>query len=173
MNTGNRRMYALGVCMTLISSIALQAQNSGSIKGVVTDVATKAIPRAVVSIRNEAGGAPKVILTDDDGRFSVDSLAEGSYRIEASAPSFAPSKRTGVRVTTSQAAEVTMSLNVNELSQSITVEGSVTLAAETAPSQNTLEAHSAHSEISPNYIQNFASPVADYTELLNNAPGNI
>jgi iron complex outermembrane receptor protein len=166
-------MYALGVCILLTSSIALQAQNTGSLKGVVTDVATKPIPRAVVSIRNEAGGAPKMMATDDDGRFSVDSLTEGSYSIEASAPSFAPSRRTGVKVSASQSAEVTMSLNVNELSQSITVEGSVTLAAETAPSQNTLEAHSAHSEISPTYIQNFASPVADYTELLNNAPGTF
>jgi len=45
------------------------------------------------------------------------------------------------------------------------------LAAETAPSQNTLDALSARSDISPEYIQNFASPIADYTELLNNAPG--
>ena len=173
MNASSRCIYALGVCMMLASSLTIEAQNAGSIKGVVTDVTTKVIPRAVVSIRNEAGGAPRVISTDDDGKFLLESLAEGSYTIEASAPSFAPSRRTGVKVSASQSTEVAMSLNVNELSQSITVEGSIALAAETAPFQNTLDAHSAHSEISPAYIQNFSSPVADYTELLNNAPGTF
>lgn len=173
MSLAVRRPYLPGVCVMLAFALALPAQNPGSIKGVVADVTGKAISRAVVSIRNEAGGAGRVIPTGEDGKFSFDSLAEGSYTIEAAAPSFAPSRRTGVRVSGPQAAEITISLNVSELSQSITVEGSVALAAETAPSQNTLEAHSAHSEISPTYIQNFASPVADYTELLNNAPGTF
>jgi hypothetical protein len=69
--------------------------------------------------------------------------------------------------------KVPISLNVGELAQRITVEGSVSVAAETAPSENTLEARSAKSEISPEYIRNFASPIADYTELLSNAPGTF
>jgi iron complex outermembrane receptor protein len=163
----------MGTLVLLASALAIEAQTTGSIKGVITDVTTKSIPQAIVSIRNEAGGSPKVIITDADGRYSIDSLADGSYTIEVSAPSFVPSRRTGVRVAASQSVDVSMSLNISQLSQTITVEGSVTLAAETAPSQNTLDAHSAHSEISPGYIQNFASPVADYTELLNNAPGTF
>ena len=66
-----------------------------------------------------------------------------------------------------------MALNVGELSQTVTVEGTVSVAAEMAPSQSTLEARSAKSEISPEFVQNFASPVADYTELLNMAPGTF
>src|SRR5262249_36763026 len=121
MNNTCRRTYALGVCLMLSVLLTLQAQSTGSIHGLVNDVTNKEIPRAVVSIRNEAGGAFKVIATDDQGKFSFDSLVEGSYSIEASAPSFAPSRRTGVRVSGSQSAELTMSLNVNELTQSITV----------------------------------------------------
>ena len=68
---------------------------------------------------------------------------------------------------------INISLNVGELAQSITVEGSVSMAAELAPIQSTLEARSAKSEISPEYIQNYASPVADFSELLNNAPGTF
>ena len=59
------------------------------------------------------------------------------------------------------------------MAQTITVQGTVSVAAETAPSQSTLDAHSAESEISPDFIQNFASPIADYTELLNYAPGTF
>jgi iron complex outermembrane receptor protein len=156
----------------MASSLTLRAQATGTIQGVITDVANKSIPQAVVSVRNDATGNPKMITTNMEGKFSL-SVPEGSYSVEVSAPSFVPSRRTGIKVAASQSVDVSMSLNISELSQSITVEGSVALAAATAPSQNTLDAHSAHSEISPEYIQNFASPVADFTELLNNAPGTF
>src|SRR6185295_14883366 len=130
-------------------------------------------PNAVVAVRNEGGGAPKMAATDSEGKYSIKDLTEGSYQVEAAAPSFAVSRRNGVKVTAVGAANVTMSLNVNELAQSITVEGSVSMAAELAPIQSTLEARSAKSEISPEYIQNYASPVADFSELLNNAPGTF
>ena len=108
-----------------------------------------------------------------DGKFSVTGLPAGTYSIEASAPSFASSRRTGVKLAAGATENVSIALNVGELSQTVTVEGTVSVAAEMAPSQSTLEARSAKSEISPEYIQNFASPVADYTELLNNAPGHV
>src|SRR5262249_53520966 len=136
-------------------------------------VTGKPIAGASVNVRNESTGTPRTASADSEGRFSISSLSSGSYTIEASAPSFATSRRTGVKLAEGGTVNVPMSLNVGELAQSITVEGSVSVAAETAPSQSTLEARSAKSEISPEYIQNFASPVADFSELLNNAPGTF
>jgi len=122
---------------------------------------------------NESTGAVRKTVSDGEGRYSVGGLVEGLYSVEASAPSFASSRRSGVKVGTGSAEYISISLNVGELSQSITVEGAVSVAAELAPSQSTLEARSAKSEISPEFVQNFASPVADYTELLNMAPGTF
>jgi len=163
------------VC-TVVSPGPLHAQpanKSAAITGAVADVTGQPIPGAAVSVRNEAGGAPHLATAGPDGKFSVNDLGEGSYTVEASAPSFSISRRAGVRLTAGVTENVNLALNISELAQSITVEGSVSVAAEAAPSQNTLEARSARSEISPEYIQNFASPVADYTELLNNAPGTF
>jgi iron complex outermembrane receptor protein len=159
--------------LCFLGSTALLAQSAGTLAGVVSDVAGKPIGSAAVSVRNEATGAPRLLKTDAAGKFSISELPEGSYTIEATAPSFASSRRTGVKLTAGGKADVALSLNVGELAQSITVEGSVSVAAEMAPSQSTLEARSAKSEISPDYIQNFASPIADYTELLNEAPGTF
>ena len=161
------------ICAVLLLVASAIAQQSGTISGSVTDVTGKGIPNAVVTVQNEAGGVPKMVAADSEGKYSVRDLADGSYQIIAAAPSFAVSRRSGVKVTAGTAANVSMSLNVSELAQSITVEGSVSLAAEMAPMQSSLEARSARSEISPDYIQNYASPVADYTELLNNAPGTF
>ena len=177
----NRRcgVLALGACVFLCAAgpadglLAQPANKAATLTGTVLDVSGKAIGNAAVSVRNESTGAPRLIATDAEGRFSISGLPEGAYTVEASAPSFAASRRTGVKLAAGASEKVSLSLNVSELAQSITVEGSVSVAAELAPSQSTLEARSAKSEISPEYIQNFASPVADYTELLNNAPGTF
>lgn len=173
LNLCTRLLCVFGLCAAAL----LHAQtggDSGSITGTVLDVAGKPIPNAAVSVKNEASGAaPHAVAAGADGKFSVTGLPAGSYTVEVIAPSFASSRRTGVKVAANQAENISISLNVGELAQSITVEGTVSVAAEMAPSQNTLEARSARSEISPEYIQNFASPVADYTELLNNAPGTF
>lgn len=160
----------------LLCTAALQAQSpdmAATVAGTVLDVAGKPIPNAAVSVKNESTGTTHQTPTGADGKFSVTGLPEGVYTIEASSPSFATSRRTGLKLAASGSENVTLSLNVGELFQTVTVEGTVSVAAELAPSQSTLEARSAKSEISPEFIQNFASPVADYTELLNYAPGTF
>jgi iron complex outermembrane recepter protein len=171
-------MLALGAIMFLCAAGTgrLQAQSgelTATVTGTVLDVAGKPIANAAVSVRNESTGTPKMVVTDAEGHYSHTGLPEGLYTIEAAAPSFAPSRRTGVKLGAGGTETVSLSLNVGELAQSITVEGTISVAAELAPSQSTLEARSAKSEISPEFIQNFASPVADYTELLNMAPGTF
>jgi iron complex outermembrane recepter protein len=176
-HTVTRSRYVLAACTALLwAATGLHAQpntNNGTITGTVDDVAGKPIPNAAVSVKNESSGSPRNVVADQEGKFSVPGLSAGLYTLEASAPSFASSRRTGVKLAANGTATVTLSLNVGELAQSITVEGTVSVAAETAPSQNTLEATSARSEVSPDFIQNFASPVADYTELLNYTPGTF
>ena len=54
----------------------------------------------------------------------------------------------------------------------ITGKAPVTLdATESAPSQSTLDAVSAISIVSDNFIRNFTSPVSDYTQVVSMAPG--
>jgi len=64
-------------------------------------------------------------------------------------------------------------LSVESLAQSVTVEETVSVAAQLAPSGNTLEATSAKSEITGNFIRNFETPVADYGEVVNYSPGTF
>ena len=173
-----RNAFTLCLCVFLcaLGSATLYAQsgdNSATLSGSVLDVTGRAIANAAISVTNEAGGTAHQTTADGEGKFSITGLPEGSYMVVAAAPSFSISRRTGVKLTAGKPETISMSLDVSELAQSITVEGSVSIAAEMAPSQNTLEARSAKSEISPEYIQNFASPVADYTELLNNSPGTF
>ena len=153
------RVFALGVCVFLQGVLWAQSgESSGTIAGKVSDVSGGPIPNASVSVRGEFGNMSRSAATDAEGKFSTAGLPAGLYTVEVSAPSFTATRRTGVKLAAGSTETVNISLNVAELAQSITVEGTVSVAAETAPSQNTLDAFSARSEINPDFIQNFASP---------------
>ena len=169
----DRWTRVLAVCLCGLVRLQAQTGDAATVTGTVVDVSGKPVPTAAVSVRNESSGAARRVTSGADGKFSVTGLPVGTYSIEASAPSFASSRRTGVKLAAGATEDVSIALNVGELSQTVTVEGTVSVAAEMAPSQSTLDARSAKSEISPEFVQNFASPVADYTELLNMAPGTF
>ena len=61
-------------------------------------------------------------------------------------------------------------MNVDAVSQSVTVQASETLAVDLAPQGNTLDATSARTEISSAVISNFMAPVADFAEVIQQAP---
>ncbi len=55
----------------------------------------------------------------------------------------------------------------------VTVSDSVSVAESLTPSGNTLEAVSAQTEITPEFIKNFMSPTAHDAEVVNYAPGTF
>jgi len=147
---------------------AAQAQNAGTIAGTVWDQAGKVIPGAQVVVKNDAAAVAQA-STDADGHFSATGIPAGAFTVETSAPGFALNTRRGVQVP----ADLSITLNVDSISQSVTVQETVSLAADTAPSGNTLDAAAPRTEISPVFIQNFISPVSDFGEVLNYSPGTF
>ncbi|MBV8845545.1 MAG: TonB-dependent receptor, partial [Bryobacterales bacterium] len=159
----------------MLACAGLQAQNPGAtIGGTVLDPSGKALPNASVAVKTEANDATVgTATTDEVGRFSVAGLPLGTYSIEVSAPGFATTKRTGQQLTAGGVENMTISLSVAPVNQAVTVEAVVSLASELAPSGNTLDARSAKTEIPQTFIKSFTSPVSDYTEILNIAPGTF
>jgi iron complex outermembrane receptor protein len=148
-------------------------QGSSTINGTVIDQAGKAIPSANVEIRNEATGAPTTVVTDNDGKFSATGLAAGTYSIRVAVPGFALATRSGGQLSSGSTLDVPITMSVESLATSITVNETISLAAVTAPSGNTLDALSARTEVSQDFIRNFMSPIADYSEYINYAPGTF
>ncbi len=71
------------------------------------------------------------------------------------------------------AEDITIPLSVGNVAQTVTVEAVASIAAQLAPSGNTLDATSAKTEISGHFIRNFTSPVSDFAEVVNLAPGTF
>src|SRR5260370_34326324 len=92
--------------------------------------------------------------------------------MESSAPDFNPNRRT-MQLTAGQDQDISVAMNVGGVSQQLTVEANAlgSSAAALAPMDASLEATSARTYISPTFVQNFPSPVADYGEAVAMAPG--
>jgi iron complex outermembrane receptor protein len=169
----------LGASLALLAflpaspTLLAQPEFGATLAGSVLDQAGKSIQGAAVAIRNEATAATRALVTDSDGRFSVSGLPAGAYTIETTAPGFARNSRTGIHLSANKTEDLSISMSVEALAQAVTVEGSVSLAAQLAPSGNTLEATSAKSEISGVFIKNFETPIADYGEVVNYSPGTF
>jgi iron complex outermembrane receptor protein len=170
------RVLAVSMSVFLFAAGLSQvhAQSTGgNLSGTVIDQAAKPIENAAVEIKNEVTGATSAASTDNAGHFTAAGLAPGSYSVTVSSPGFALTTRPGAQIVAGGTQEVSVTMSVESVATTITVSETVSLAASTAPSGNTLEATSARTEITPEFIKNFMSPVADYAEIVNYAPGTF
>ena len=155
------------------SAVALEAQPSGTLAGTVTDQVGKAIPDAAVEVRNELTAASRTAVTDANGKFGFNDLAPGTYSVVVASPGFALATRSGGKISAGATLDIPIALSVETMATSITVNETISMAAATAPSGNTLEAVTAKTEVSGDFIHNFMSPLADYAEYVNLTPGTF
>jgi iron complex outermembrane receptor protein len=166
------RKVLLCLFICFVTAPKIQAQTA-AISGTVLDPDGKVVQSASVVVTNESTHAAQIVMTDAEGRFSAPALAAGLYTIDVTAAGFAAAHRTGVPAGTGVPENISISLSIEKVSEEVTVSEFLPLSAILAPSQSSLEARTAQSEISQAFIQNFTAPTADYTEVVNMAPGTF
>ena len=132
---------AAALCVLLAAGMptSLKAQAGGAtLAGTILDQAGKTIQGASVVAKSDAGSG--TAESDANGHFALTGLAAGTYTVETTATGFARNTRTDVPVLPSGTADISITLFVDSVSQSVSVQESVSLATETAPAGNTLEA---------------------------------
>jgi iron complex outermembrane receptor protein len=146
---------------------------SGIISGTILDPAGQAVQNAGVTVKEEATGAVHKVTSGADGRFAASALPAGVYTIEATAPGFDTARHGAVRLSATGTEDVSISLAVASQSTTVTVADEATLASRLAPVQATLDAHSAESVVTPEFIKHFTSPIGDYNDTVAMAPGTF
>src|SRR5260370_20872686 len=95
------RPGALGALVLLvllaINFSPLHAQGTAALSGVVLDASGKSLPNAKVTVRTEAGKMGRTTKSDDDGKFSVSYLAQGTYSVDAVAPRLSSPTKNWIR----------------------------------------------------------------------------
>jgi len=106
----------------VVHGSALKELPGSSLSGTVTDPTGAVIPGAAISVMDSAAHTLRTVKTDDDGRYVVDGLAPGTYRVEVQAHGFNKQVLAAVAVTASRPAAQDISLNIGSATESVTVE---------------------------------------------------
>ncbi len=156
---------ALSVALTAVSAIPVNAQVLyGSIIGTVADPTSAAIPGATVRIVNSATGLSREVVTDETGYYSAPNLLQGSYDVSVSAAGFKPLTRRGVGVLTNTVTRVDLTLELGEITESVTVEASAALLQTTKADVNV--------NLEPRALVNLPlTAYRNYQMLVNLVPG--
>ena len=111
---------------------------SAQISGTITDSSGATIPHAKVSLDQTSGPAHRETLTDAAGRFAINSLQPGKYRLEISSPGFLAQVRE-VEIGASQLARVDSQLTVGATSETVAVQAAApALTTESLSEQSVL-----------------------------------
>ncbi len=119
-----RRAIALVFLLGLLSG-ALYGQATGLIIGTAQDGSGAVIPGAAVLAVNERTGIEQSAETDAQGRFSFPRTPVGDYRVEVRSDGFRTFSSGTFRLDADQSRQVTAVLEIGQVTEVVTVEGSV------------------------------------------------
>jgi iron complex outermembrane receptor protein len=168
------RAFALSlIALIAFAAIHVHAQTaSAKLEGTIYDAQGGTVPEATVTATNVTTGDKKTVNAKDDGSYSIDGLAAGTYKLEASGSGFALNSKSGIVLSDGQTQQVTLALQMGAVVQEVTVNSGIdSPAVQSAPSGGFVEERSAQSLVTNRYIENFTSPMADYGELVQIVPG--
>ncbi len=122
-------LFLTVVFITAIGGKCLHAPigTTGTFSGVVRDASGAVIPGATVASKHSATGTSHSATTDAQGRYQISLLPPGEYRLEASQSGFRSKVNTGLVLTVGKNQEVNFTLEVGQVSETVTVEGGAPL----------------------------------------------
>src|SRR5882724_5227904 len=132
------KRISLSISCTLIlllcaASVSAQ-RTTGDISGDVTDASGAAIPNVVVTAVNSAIGLTRTATSSSSGAYTLTELPIGTYKLTVSSQGFKTIVRSAV-VSTGAVTRADFALQIGQVSETITVEGSAPLM-DTSPSEN-------------------------------------
>jgi trimeric autotransporter adhesin len=117
-----QRLCTLFVLASLSCVSIVQAQiRSATITGTVVDPQKATVPGATVVITNEGTNVSTELVTTESGSFTAPALQAGTYTVTVTLAGFAPFKRTGIAVGTTETVRVPVDLVVKQLGETVDV----------------------------------------------------
>jgi hypothetical protein len=118
------------LCVAIAAIMALPAgaqYTTASLGGTVMDASGAAIPDAKVTVRNTETGFTQSVNASGVGAFLFPRLPIGSYELRAEKEGFATNVQSGLRLAVDQAANVSVTLQVGQVANQVTVTGETEL----------------------------------------------
>ena len=155
-------VLALGAQFAQVSFAQSQA-NTGNIAGTVSDPQGRAVPGAEVTILNLGTNFSRVLKTDDEGRFRGLLLPLGAYKVTVSATGFGVLVDEGIDLATGQTITLTLTLNISQVQQVISVSGEAPVIETSKVESSTL--------LNTRYVQDLPNNGRNFLSLVPITPG--
>jgi hypothetical protein len=126
---------ACALSLTSLKAYTFQTQ-VGALTGTVKDPKGAVVVGAQISIRN-AAGETRTATTDGEGRFKFESLASGSYDVNAKRAGFKTAERR-VNIESGKTASLEIKLEIAETKDKVTVGAKGTIAPNADPNYRAL-----------------------------------
>src|SRR6266850_2497737 len=126
-------MLLLFVSLICVNVALGQSQsNAADLQGFVRDATGAVVPNATVTARNPATNASRTATTNDEGRYQIVNLTPGDYEITVEAANFKKAVLTKVTLTVGQRADVDVSLEPGQITESVTISDATSEIVETS-----------------------------------------
>jgi len=113
--------------LLLIAVTSLWAQSpQGTITGTITDSQGARVPGVAVVATQVATNRPYKGSSSQDGTYVIPALPVGRYEVTAAAPGFKTFRRADIQLEVSQRLRLDITLELGQVSETITVQGEVT-----------------------------------------------
>lgn len=126
-------LAAIGLAFA--SSYATAQTITGSIRGTVTDPAGAVVPKAAVTVANDATGVKTTTTSDASGLYNFQFLPIGTYTVTAAAPGFKTAQVGPLTLEIDQIAEVNIKLQVGSVSTTVNVAADTAAVLQTQNSE--------------------------------------
>jgi outer membrane receptor protein involved in Fe transport len=114
-------------CLIAIGVPASAQQSTGTIAGRMVDDQGAAVPGVTVTGRNTETGFTRTSVSDAEGSYRLTALPVGTYDLTAELQGFSRIENKGIVLSVGQTLEVSMTLKVASLQESVTVTGETPL----------------------------------------------
>src|SRR5262245_12188377 len=121
----------IAVLLTVLLSASAFAQSqaaNGSIEGTVADSSSGVLPGVTVTITNIETGNERSVTTNEDGFYRALLLPLGRYQVVAELQGFKKANRAGINLQAGELATVNVTLEVGQISETVTVTSEVPVA---------------------------------------------
>jgi hypothetical protein len=109
------------LAILLLASAALAQQGRGTLLGTVTDTAGAVVPGATVTITNTGTNLSYTTVTNESGFYTAPNLPVGAYSVGVTKEGFKKGLRTNLTLEVDQKAQVDLSLETGQVSETVEV----------------------------------------------------